>query len=225
MAMMANPFKRLYRAHNPEFWTPARLRSLYLAFVLIALAIVIQVSAGQYSAAQARLAPPESDLFLNNLPVVDLGFILVGGAIFFWVFAWFLISVRPRYVTFSIKATALLIITRAFFMNLTREGIYPGGFVPTNDNYGFSLYHLLTFQGNLFFSGHTAFPFLLALIFWNEKFWRRFFLGATVFFGAAVLLAHVHYSIDVFAAPFIVYGVFRIAAKLFPRDAALVPAA
>jgi membrane-associated phospholipid phosphatase len=37
-----------------------------------------------------------------------------------------------------------------------------------------------------------------------------------MFFGASVLLAHVHYSIDVFAAPFIVYGVFVIAAKVFP---------
>jgi hypothetical protein len=36
-----------------------------------------------------------------------------------------------------------------------------------------------------------------------------------------VLLAHVHYSIDVFAAPFIVYGMYVITAKLFPRDYAL----
>ncbi len=216
---MANIFKRLYREHNPQFWTPARRRSLYLSFVLIVLAIVVQVAAGRYSAAQARLAPPESDLFLNNLPIVDLGFLLVGGAILFWIFSLWLFSLRPRYLPLGIKALALLIIFRAFFMNLTREGIYPGGFVPTSENYGFSLYHLVTFQGNLFFSGHTAFPFLMALIFWNERFWRRFFLAATVFFGAAVLLAHVHYSIDVFAAPFIVYGIFRIAEKLFPRDA------
>lgn len=216
--------KRQYRGHTPAFWTRERRHSLYLSFVLIVLAIVVQVAAGRYSAVQARLAPPESDLFLNNLPVIDLGFLLVGGVILFWAFSWLLVSMRPRYLPFAIKAAALLIVFRAFFMNLTREGIYPGGFVPTNENYGFSLYHLLTFQGNLFFSGHTAFPFLMALLFWGEKPWRRFFLAMTVFYGAAVLLAHVHYSIDVFAAPFIVYGVYRIAAKLFPRDYALVAA-
>ena len=45
---------------------------------------------------------------------------------------------------------------------------------------------------------------------------RYLFLFLTVFFGASVLLAHVHYSIDVFAAPFIVYGMYVITKKLFP---------
>jgi uncharacterized membrane protein YcjF (UPF0283 family) len=62
----------------------------------------------------------------------------------------------------------------------------------------------------------------MGLLFWNRTFWRRFFMVMTVVFGAAVLLAHVHYSIDVFAAPFIVYGIFVIAGKLFPRDFALI---
>ena len=80
---------------------------------------------------------------------------------------------------------------------------------------------LFTFQGNFFYSGHTAFPFLLALIFWDNKYLRYLFLFLTVFFGASVLLAHVHYSIDVFAAPFIVYGMFIITTRLFPHDYAL----
>lgn len=208
----------LFRRHTRAFWTPEKLRSLYLGALLIALAIVIQVSAGRYSSRHALLAPPQSDLFLDNLPVVDLSFFIVGGMIIFWIFSSLLLSTRPRYVLFGMKAIALLIIFRAFFMNLTREGIYPGGFLPTSDNAGFGFYHLLTFQGNLFFSGHTAFPFMMALIFWEEKFWRRFFLVATVFFGAIVLLSHVHYSIDVFAAPFIVYGIFRISERFFPGD-------
>ena len=37
-----------------------------------------------------------------------------------------------------------------------------------------------------------------------------------------LLLAHVHYSIDVFAASLIVYGIFTITKKLFPADYALV---
>lgn len=219
---MSNIFRRLYGGHTDAFWTSERRHSLYLSFILIILALVIQVAAGHYSSTVARFAPPESDLFLSNLPVIDFGFILVGGIIFFLMFSFFLLSTRPRYVLFGMKAVALVVICRAFFMNLTREGIYPGAFVPSNGNYGFGLYHLLTYQGNLFFSGHTAFPFLFALIFWNERFWRRFFLVATVVFGTVVLLAHVHYSIDVFAAPFIVYGVFRITEKLFPRDYAVL---
>jgi hypothetical protein len=33
-----------------------------------------------------------------------------------------------------------------------------------------------------------------------------------------VLFAHVHYSIDVFASPFMTYGIFTIAKTLFPQD-------
>jgi len=34
----------------------------------------------------------------------------------------------------------------------------------------------------------------------------------------AVLLGHIHYSIDVFSALFITYGIFVIAKKVFARD-------
>ena len=212
----------IFHAHRNGFWTPARKQSLYLGLFLILIAIFVQISAGQYSARHAFLSPPESDLFLNILPVVNMGFFLVGFIVLFWTFSCLLLVLRPRYLPFGLKAIALFVICRAFFMNLTREGIYPGGIVPSVNNMGFGVYHLLTFQGNLFFSGHTGFPFLMALIFWDKKFWRWFFLIATVLFGAAVLLAHVHYSIDVFAAPFIVYGVYVITAKLFPHDYVLL---
>ena len=211
----------IFREHRNGFWTPARKQLLYVGLLLVVLAIVIQVAAGHYSSRHAFLAPPESDLFLDHLPIINLGFIIVGATILFWIFSCWLLVIHPRYLPFGMKAIALFVICRAFFMNLTREGIYPGGVVPSPANAGFGFYHLLTFQGNLFFSGHTAFPFLMALILWDRKFWRWFFLTSTVVFGAAVLLAHVHYSIDVFAAPFIIYGVFVITQKLFPHDYAI----
>ena len=210
----------IYAAHK-GFWTPERKKSLFAALMLVALALMVHVSAGQYSSQRAALAAPESDLFLDNLPIIDLGAITVFGATLFWMLSFLLLSLRPRYVNFGLKAFALFIMFRAVFMNLTREGIYPGAFVPSPENTWYGFYHLFAYQGNLFFSAHTGFPFLMALVFWNEAFWRRLFLFATVFFGGAVLLAHVHYSIDVFAAPFIVYGVYVITSKMFPNDYAL----
>jgi hypothetical protein len=210
----------LFDGHK-GFWNPARKRSLYQGILLLVLSIVIQITLGRYSSAQANTAGPASDIFLDNLPVVNLGFIIVGGAIALWVFAWVLLILRPRYLIFGIKSIALFIISRAFFFSLTHVGPYPTNISPSPDNTGYSLYHLLTFQGNFFYSGHTGFPFLLALIFWENDVLRRSFLFLTVFFGASVLLAHVHYSIDVFAAPFIIYGVFIITTKVFPHDYAL----
>jgi hypothetical protein len=78
---------------------------------------------------------------------------------------------------------------------------------------------LLSGSGDdLFFSGHTGFPYLMALIFWNTKPLRWLFLAASIFFGGAVLLGHLHYSIDVFSAFFITYGIFNIAIRLFKND-------
>lgn len=200
------------------FWKPERKRSMYMGVLLIILSVIIQVTFGKYSSSRAATAAPASDIFLDNLPVVNLTFIIVGGAIALWVAAIALFVIHPRYLIFSTKAIALYIISRAFFFSLTHIGAYPVNFSPGPDNLGFRFYSLITFQGNLFYSGHTGFPFLLALIFWDNTFLRRLFIFLTVFFGASVLLAHVHYSIDVFAAPFIVYGMFVMTTKIFPRD-------
>jgi PAP2 superfamily C-terminal len=200
------------------FWTPARKRSMFVGVVLILASLFIQIVFGEYSYEHSIGAPWVNDLFLSILPVVNLSAVIVGGAIALWVCAIALLIVRPRYLIFGTKAIALFIISRAFFFSLTHIGPYPTNISPSVHNDGYGLYHLITFQGNFFYSGHTGFPFLLALIFWDNKFLRRLFIALTVLFGASVLLAHVHYSIDVFAAPFIVYGMFVITKELFPHD-------
>ena len=200
------------------FWTPARKKSMYFGVLLLILSIIVQIVLGRFSSGVAVNAPGVRDIFLDNLPLVNLSAVIVGGAIVLWVFAGVLLIVDPHRLIFAIKAIALYIISRAFFFSLTHIGPYPLSYSPGPQNHGYGLYHLITFQGNFFYSGHTAFPFLLALIFWDNKYLRYLFLALTVVFGASVLLAHVHYSIDVFAAPFIVYGVYVITERLFPSD-------
>jgi hypothetical protein len=207
---------------HARFWDSERRQSIYWGVLLFCCAIIVQVVAGHYSSAQSASAPAVGDLLLDHLPVLPLAFIIVIGAIIFWTFSALLLISAPNRLLFGIKAIALFIICRAFFMNLTHLGLYPGAASPGIHNFGWKFYNEITFQGNLFFSGHTGFPFLMALIFWDSDCWRRLFIGASIFFGAAVLLAHVHYSIDVFAAPFMAYGVFAITAKYFPEDHALL---
>jgi len=210
----------IFKEHE-GFWTPARKRSMYAGVLLLIVSVIIQIVLGRFSSRVSFDAASVRDIFLDNLPLVNLDYIIVGGAIILWVYAWVLLILRPRYLIFSTKAIALYIISRAFFFSLTHIGPYPLAYTPSAHNNGYGLYHLVTFQGNFFYSGHTAFPFLLALIFWENKRLRHLFLALTVIFAASVLLAHVHYSIDVFAAPFIVYGMFIITSRLFPRDYAL----
>jgi membrane-associated phospholipid phosphatase len=157
------------------------------------------------------------DLLLDNLPIINLNPIIVEGALWAMVLSILLVLWNPRKILFTLKVVALFIIIRAFFISLTHIGIYPGQINP-GPGYFDALYSYFNLETGYFFSGHTALPFLMALVFWENRMWRYAYLMLSVVFGISVLLAHVHYSIDVFAAPFMAYGIFEITRKLFPRD-------
>ncbi len=207
-----------------DVFRPEYRYSLLSAFVLLGGAYVAEHLANLYE--QIYSTRPTSvyvgDLLLDNLPVVDLNLIIIDGALISIVLGiLFVVFSKPRYIIFSIKALALAILIRALFISLTHVGIYPGNIDP---GVGFfdGIYLYLNFQTGFFFSGHTALPFLMALIFWDEMRTRIVFLMMSLIFGVAVLFAHIHYSIDVLAAPFMAYGIFEIAKYLFPRDFKLI---
>lgn len=62
---------------------------------------------------------------------------------------------------------------------------------------------------DLFFSGHTATIYIMYLVS-QKKYFRYFFLVATIIIAIAVIVQHVHYSVDVIAAPFFGYCSYRI---------------
>ena len=64
-------------------------------------------------------------------------------------------------------------------------------------------------ERDLFFSGHTATMSILYFTSIRPRI-RLLFLCSIFLVAACVLLQHVHYSIDVVAAPFFAYGSFRI---------------
>ena len=81
-----------------------------------------------------------------------------------------------------------------------------------------SIINKVSFGSDLFFSGHTGLPFLLALIWWRELPFRLVFLSFSFFFAIVVLLGHMHYSIDVLGAFFITYTIFHLLEKFFKKD-------
>lgn len=66
---------------------------------------------------------------------------------------------------------------------------------------------------DLFFSGHTATIMIMYLSSPGKK-WRITFLIMTIIVALAVLVQHVHYTVDVIAAPFFAYVSFILAQKL-----------
>ena len=70
-----------------------------------------------------------------------------------------------------------------------------------------------TLTKDLFFSGHTATLFILFIV--SEKgFYKTLFLVSTLLVAFSVLLQHVHYTIDVFAALFFTYSSYLLLLKL-----------
>ena len=157
-----------------------------------------------------------TDIILSNIPIVDLDYVFVYGPLVLWIFIILLTLTEPKRIPYVMKTVALFVIIRALFTTLTHLGPYPYE-IPAS--YASGWIRSLTFGSDMFFSGHTGLPFLMALIYGelNKKYYY-IFITASIFFGVVVLLGHYHYSIDVAAAFFITYTIYVIATKWFKKD-------
>ena len=148
------------------------------------------------------------DPFLALFSPIDLTwpiFAVIYGGIFLGLFRLWR---RPDALLLMVQSYILLLLIRITAMYVTPfappeemivlsdpvAGLGPGGAM-TND---------------LFFSGHTATIFLFYLT-TVDRLSQRIFLVLTILLAFMLLFQHVHYTVDVLAAPFFAYGAYRIA--------------
>ncbi len=204
--------KALIQKHKEHWADRSFSLSVLSGFLFLALGLVLNYFAGAF--ANQRASNAVTDIILDNLPVWQVGVFFVDGAVIFGILVILILIQEPKRIPFVVKSVALFVVIRSFFISLTHLGPSPG-MTPLDLN---RFLGKLTFGGDLFFSGHTGLPFLLALIFWRNFRLRIFFLAASLFFAIITLLGHLHYSIDVFAAFFITYAIFHLAQWFFPKD-------
>jgi hypothetical protein len=182
-----------------------KLKILFSALLLAAALITLT---NFLNFVEARQGVALNDPILNCVKPINLTwfiFLLIYSGLLVGTFE---LSHNPKRLIIALQAYAAVIFTRIVAMRLLPFEA-PGGMIPLADPFVqfFGPAKLLT--KDLFFSGHTATLFLLFLAVKN-KFIKIYLLISAVLVAVSVLLQHVHYSIDVFAAPFFTYCCYRI---------------
>ena len=210
---------RDFLSKHAVFWKDRIiLRHISVSILLLILSLILIYSAQNYTDGFTGNIVP--DILLDRLPVIDVSYIFFQGAFIFVLILAGILIYEPKYIPFTFEASALFFFVRSFFMVMTHLS------APSIEYYKYiehehhtrEVLFTLSSGNDLFFSGHTGYPFLLALIFWREKRLRVFFLICSLIGAIAVILWHVHYSIDVFSAFFITYSILRVAETFFQKE-------
>jgi hypothetical protein len=157
--------------------------------------------------------------FMFNDPILNLFKPMnISTVTFFVIYSFsligFLIAIRsPTVFIKLLQAYTIMILLKMLCMYLIPLEP-PTDIIPLHDVLlKSSLYSGRDNLKDLFYSGHTATIFLFAIGFTNKKL-KWFFTVGAILVGALVLLQHVHYSIDVIAAPVFIYIAFFIQKKI-----------
>lgn len=206
--------RRIINNHKNVWKDKLFTKATLIGGFLLLCSMAFNYGAANY--ASESVSSPVTDLFLSNLPVVNVDLIVVEGAVALILFVAFILVQEPKRLPFVLKSVALFIFVRSIFISLTHLGPFPQHSLVDSERILQAIG--IGYPGDLFFSGHTGLPFLFALIFWDHKKLRPIFLSVSIIFAISMLFGHLHYSIDVFAAFFITYGIFHIAQWFFAKD-------
>jgi len=216
-------FPKIWHEWKVLFKDGAFLTSFVVGWIFLIFALSVNVVASQY--VDAREVLSVGDILLDNIPTYNLHWLNTWGAyIIMVVILIYPIFFKQDKLPFALFTFSFAILIRAGFILLTDIGPPEGFFYESVDKFkdhltgvhryiaSFSL-----FTNDLFFSGHVTWPFLAFLIYRDTKFFRWLMLCMSFLMAITVLLMHTHYSVDVFAAYFIVYSVYRLSFILFNK--------
>ncbi|MFA5791780.1 MAG: phosphatase PAP2-related protein [Candidatus Paceibacterota bacterium] len=192
------------------------LSSFVGGLMLLLISLVMQFFISAY--VNNLPSTPVTDLILSNIRVYDVNLIFVYGSVLLFFVGIFVGLRWIKSLPFLMKSIALFTLIRSLFVILTHISAFPTHIIIDSVFFNKEVFSGIFTGNDLFFSGHTGLPFLLALMFWENKTLRIVFLSFSILFGIVVLMGHIHYSIDVLSAFFITYGIFDICKILFKKE-------
>jgi hypothetical protein len=204
--------QKILQKHKSLWPQKSFIMSISNGIFILAVSLIVNYKANIFATSHA--SNYVSDILLDNLPVLNVNFIFVDGFVILWAVMLILLILNPHKIPFTIKSVGVFILIRSAFITLTHLGMPPvSSYIEPNN-----LLEYISSGNDMFFSSHTGLPYLMALIFWNNLRLRIFFILSSLIFASSVLLGHLHYSIDVFAAYFITHSIFQINRKIFLKD-------
>jgi len=190
-------FKKGFRDWKNELFEHKYL--ILLSVIIVGIATFLDYFSGVYVSSTEGIDVP--DLILSHIGPFNMSFLFVYGYItLILILFLYPLIFHIRTLHIVVSQFSLLVMLRALFMIFTHLGT-PSDAMQVSFPWFFKG---LSFQNDMFFSGHTAIPFLGFLLFKGKKI-RHFFLIGSIFMAITVLGMHMHYSIDVFSAFFITY--------------------
>jgi len=190
---------------------------------LVVLALIFIAFPFFFQAIEARNGYFFTDLFLQWLPAYN-----VSVAVFFLIWSCCLILVFRIFKDPMMMLVTLWAYNGVTLLRMACIGLIslnpPAGLIPLADPITNQFYGAHYITHDLFFSGHTTTVFLIFLCL-KKKTDRLYALLASVILGLLLLIQHVHYTVDVLAAPVFTYAVFRLALLFTEKEKqALIPA-
>ncbi|HTD98107.1 MAG TPA: phosphatase PAP2-related protein [Mucilaginibacter sp.] len=203
---MARPIAITLRNNWKETWNSSLQRSQLLIGTVL-MTIISFMLPPFFNLIQKRTGPVLSDWVLSAIPPHNVSwaiFTVIWGIGFY---ALYRAMEKPTiYITY-LWSFIFITILRVLAISMVPLNP-PAGLIVLTDPLTAVFYGRSTITKDLFFSGHTSILFLIFLCL--ERKWDRILaLVGTLIVVCLLLVQHVHYTIDIIAAPVIIYPVHR----------------
>jgi len=209
MGRMAEGFMTNWRQH----WGDSGFRA-QLLLTIPALVLVLYALATFLAFVESRPGISLPDPLLALYPAKDVTW-LTFGVIYLGLVAGLVNLLRfPAHLLLALQSYIAMALFRIIAMYCVPLDP-PQGMILLRDPLVEILGTGRVLTKDLFFSGHTATMVLLALTAPQRRL-RVAFLVLAACVAVLVLWQHVHYSIDVFVAPFFAYAAYRIVVLAHP---------
>lgn len=203
--MKFDELKWMGAIRNPVYVKKLAVTVFIIIICLLALPTFFQV-------VQSRTGVTLSDPLLDILPSKDVSYGIVGIIWFLMILAIIRCIQSPATTLILLVSFCLFFLSRFITISLLPLEP-PKDLIVLFDPLSNSFYGKTFITKDLFYSGHTASQFIIFFAL-QKKTDKYIALAGSIAMGLLVLIQHIHYTIDVLAAPVFAFFCYFVAKKL-----------